>query len=233
MAICINAISLPDVKDLRKTLHPFLHDRLEKVYWGEDHQGNTLYELLPTRIPLMERKIDLDCDKIIPMPDSIKLTLKEEYKAYKYQGIQLREENRLIHGFEDWDDWATEYWGSRWIGDGKFHRFRRSFLFSSSSCPPIPVVKKLAKILQTTVQIDFEHEDGMGFLGRSICRPDGQNFHISYLDFSQAPFALILSVKWMLEEWQPEEYEGFKDSVIRECEPYKGIGFGCESRKSY
>jgi len=216
--LCDNVISLPGVENFRKTIQPFLHDRLEKVYMGKDHQDNEIYRMLPTGIPCMEREIDLDFNRIIPMPEAIKNTQKEEFSQFTLQGKLLRSENLYAYGNEDWYDWSMENWGAKWSYYGKFLRDEKSFLFCTPWCPPIRAIEKLAQILQTTVQIDYVDGYEMGCLGRCQCRPDRNNHHVSYEYACEAPLPFHLDVMGMLTGVSLENYEKFKKNLIADRE---------------
>ncbi|MFM8765336.1 MAG: hypothetical protein ACKOEZ_10945 [Spartobacteria bacterium] len=132
--------------------------------------------ILPTGVAQLKRTIDLDFQRIIPMPEPIKRTEKEEFCKFSPRGIALRKENLWEFGFEDWYDWSWEHWGTKWNSYyGHFVRNDTAYLYCTAWNPPFPVMRKLAELLNTPVLLEyFEHDYGEG---SALIQPDGTTDH--------------------------------------------------------
>ena len=214
--LCHNAISLPGVENFKKTIQPYIHDRFEKVYKDTDDEGHAIYAMLSTGIPMMRREIDLDFEKIVPMPEPIKRTRHDSFDEDSDEGQKLLQANFLNYGQAEWYAWVQENWGAKWSYYGKFHRQDKSFFFCTPWRPPIAAIVKLATLLRTPVQLDYVDEDDLGYLGRSLCRPDGNNIHIRYEQACKAPLAIQIGVMKALRGWRSDEYDECKNALIRE-----------------
>lgn len=216
--LCHNAISLPGDENFKKTIQPYIHDRFEKVYKDLDDEGNVIYEMLPTGIPMMRREIDLDFEKIVPMPEPIKRTRDDSFDEESDEGRRLMQANLLDYGQAEWYAWIQENWGAKWNYYGKFRSQEKSFFFCTPWRPPIAAIVKLATLLRTPVQLDYVDEDDLGYLGRSLCRPDGNNIHIRYEHACEAPLAIQIGVMRTIRAWRVEDYEERKKGLIHERE---------------
>jgi hypothetical protein len=214
--LCHNAISLPEVENFKKTIHPYIHDRFEKVFEDTDDEGHTIYAMLPTGIPMMRREIDLDLEKIVPMPEPIKRTRDDSFDEDSDEGQKLMQANLLHYGQADWYSWVQENWGTKRSYYGEFRSQEKSFFFLTPWQPPIAAIVKLATLLRTPVQLDYVDEDDLGYLGRSLCRPDGNNIHIRYEQACKAPLAIQIGIMKALRGWRSDEYEERKNALIRE-----------------
>lgn len=119
--LCHNTISLPEVENFKKTIQPYIHDRFEKVYKETDDDGQYIYAILPTGIPMMQREIDLDFEKIVPMPEPIKRTQDDSFDEESDDGRKLLQANFLNYGQAEWYAWVQENWGAKWSCYGTFH----------------------------------------------------------------------------------------------------------------
>jgi uncharacterized DUF497 family protein len=68
---------------------------------------------LPTGVALLKRTIDLDFQRIIPMPEAIKRTEQKEFSEYSPKGMALRGEKYSNFGFRDWYDWSCKNRGTK------------------------------------------------------------------------------------------------------------------------
>jgi hypothetical protein len=221
--LCHNAISLPEVENFKKTIQPYIHDRFEKVYEGSGDDGHDIYAMLPTGIPKMEREIDLYFEKIVPMPEPIKRTRDDSFYEESDEGRMLMQANLLNYGQAEWYAWVQENWGATWSHRGSFCSQEKSFFFCTPWRPPIAAIVKLAKLLQTTVQLDYADEDGLGYLGRSLCRQDGNNIHIRYKHACEAPLAIQIGVMRSIGGWSAEDYEDEKKLLIHDRERWQSF----------
>lgn len=75
----------------------------------------------------------IDFDKLIPMPDHI------------YRG-NLGEEERQLHGANNWYDWRIENWGTKWNAyDTSLNKDVNTIVFDTAWSCPFPVLEELAK----------------------------------------------------------------------------------------
>lgn len=174
---CQNTISTPESPDFKSAITPFLSTRFLRVtnYVDYGTHDDHVEAVLPCGIPHVKRTIDLDFEKIIPMPESIQRTRKEEFSEDTPKGMALREENRVLIGFEDWYDWSWEHWGTKWNSyDGRFFKDDTAYLFSTAWNPPFPIMRKLAHLLNSPVQLEYFD---YAVEGRALFLPDGEMEH--------------------------------------------------------
>lgn len=174
---CQNTISTPELPGFKAAISPFLKTRFYRVQEYIDYgtHDDHVDAVLPCGIPHLERTIDLDFEKIIPMPESIQRTRKEEFCEFSPKGMALREENRVLIGFEDWYDWSWEHWGTKWNSyDGRFFKDDTAYLFSTAWNPPFPIMRKLAHLLNSPVQLEYFEYD---VEGRALFLPCGEMEH--------------------------------------------------------
>lgn len=164
---CANYISTPELPDFKSAITPFFRTRFMRV---QDYANYGTHEILPCGIPHLERTVDLDFEKIIPMPEPIQRTRKEEFCKFSPRGKALREENYWKFGFKDWYDWSWEHWGTKWNSYyGHFCKNDTSYCFSTAWSPPFPVMRKLAELLNSPVQFEYFQEDDVE--GRTLFLP--------------------------------------------------------------
>jgi hypothetical protein len=93
---CQNTISTPDLPDFQAAIRPFLKTRKTRFTRMQNcinYETHDDWEdiILPTGVAQLKRTIDLDFQRIIPMPEPIKRTEEEEFSQDCPRGIALRE----------------------------------------------------------------------------------------------------------------------------------------------
>jgi hypothetical protein len=175
---CQNTISTPDLPNFKAAIRPFLKTRFTRmqncINYGthDDHVD----AFLPTGVAQLKRTIDLDFQRIIPMPESIKRTEQKGFSEDCPKGIVLREVNLWEFGFEDWYDWSKANWNTKWNSYyGRFEKNDNAYFFCTAWTPPFPVIRKLAELLNTPVLLEyFEYDFGEG---SALIQPDGTTEH--------------------------------------------------------
>lgn len=175
---CQNTISTPELPDFKSAIRPFLKTRFTRVQECINYETHDDHVdiILATGVPKLKRTIDLDFHRIIPMPEPIKRTEREEFCELGPRGKALREENYWEFGFEDWYDWSNKNWGTKWNSYyGHFVKNETAYLFCTAWNPPFPVIRKLAELLNTPVLLEyFEYDFGEG---SALIQPDGSTEH--------------------------------------------------------
>ena len=98
-------------------------------------------------------------------------------------GQQLVENVRL-HGYPTWLEWSFKHWGTHWNVNGKsdVELKRKSpthaiLHFDTAWDPPVPVVRKLAKMFPAlNIRLEYS-EPGMGFAGELALASGVEIFH--------------------------------------------------------
>jgi hypothetical protein len=171
---CQNTISTPELPGFKAAISPFLKTRYIRVQEYIDYgtHGDNMDVILPSGIPRLRLSIELDFEKIIPMPEPIQRTRREEFCELGPRGKALREENYWKFGFKDWYDWSSEHWGTKWNSyHGRFVENETAFFFSTAWDPPFPIVRKLAELLNSPVQLEYFDYD---IEGRALFQPNGE-----------------------------------------------------------
>jgi hypothetical protein len=144
---CLNTISAPKLPDFPRSIRPFLTTRFRRL------NNNVGY------ITHWEKFTDFDFQKIIPMPEPIKRTKLKIFSEGTPRGEALREQNFVNFGFKDWYDWSWANWGTKWNSYyGGFVENRPAFRFSTAWDSPIPVIKKLAHLLDTPIHLEYDND---------------------------------------------------------------------------
>jgi hypothetical protein len=178
---CKNAISTPGLPDFKAAISPYLRSMVRRVRKEIDHGTHSDWQdvILPSGIPQLERTIELDFNCIIPMPEPIKRTMREELSDDSPKGIALRKRNLAQFGFEDWYGWSSKIWGTKWNSyHGRFFDSDKVFTFCTAWAPPFPVLSKLAELLNSPLQLeyyDYEIE------GRALFLPNGEMEHSKWI----------------------------------------------------
>lgn len=169
--IVINIISLPEISDFKTALRPFLNQgtRIVRERIELDTHSEWRDVILPTGLPAMEEFMELDFNKILPMPDSIAASLpvgEDEYDPGSSESVgwfALVEENLKNYGHEDCFQWSYANWGCKWGScDCQFVEDGNSLKFYTEYNPPISGLKKLAQILGTPLFLKYSDFEGSG-----------------------------------------------------------------------
>lgn len=128
---------------------------------------------------------NLDCNKILPMPEGITKTGtmstfaavassyaegEEARAAYEKELEALKADNLARYGFEDWYSWRCHYWGTKWgcydgeVTDGLAR-------FNTAWAPPIPVIQELSRLTGLTLLLQYI-EEGEGYVGQYTASPE-------------------------------------------------------------
>lgn len=167
----INIISLPKISDFQAAIRPFLNTGCRIVRERIDLDTNDEWRdiILPTGLHEIEEFLELDFNKILPMPDSIAATLPAGEDVYDPSSSEsvgwfaLLEENLKSFGHEDWYNWSFANWGCKWgTCDCDFAADGKSLKFCTEYHPPIAGLKKLSKILQTPLFLEYDDFEGSG-----------------------------------------------------------------------
>ena len=151
---CFNNVSVVTCNDTALAKNQL--NKFQEECFIKDKKGN------------LPEDIDFDFNKIIPMPESLRITSpahnKEEEDIYK--------KNVYKYGHGDWYSWSIDKWGTKWnasstyINDIQDNYF--DFSFNTAWSPPIPLLKALSeKYPLLRFDTEFE-EEGVGFAGRII-----------------------------------------------------------------
>ena len=112
--------------------------------------------------------IDFDFNKIIPMPESLRITSPAQNKEEK----DIYRKNVSKYGHGNWYSWSIDKWGTKWnacdtyINDIQDNYF--DFSFNTAWAPPMPLLKALSE-KYPLLRFDTEYEEeGEGFAGRII-----------------------------------------------------------------
>jgi hypothetical protein len=162
---------------------------------------------------------ELDFEKILPMPDTIKESLyintqemitkrfsgtEEENKSIIERLIELQKINEEKYGIKDWYHWCVGNWGTKWNAyDGTSNE--SSVVFCTAWAPPLPIVKRLAELTGETFVLDYL-EEGMGFGGRYTASPQDDNDEY-YDDITTAPEDIQEAVGYTCYEYLDEDKE--------------------------
>jgi len=124
----------------------------------------------------------LDLNKIVPMPEAVLKTIEffswENFKKKRTPEEKLEFEEQFeaarhacfqATGFNDWQEWRVENWGTRWnayeVSQGSLHN---ELYFLSAWEPIIPPLIILSRIFPN-VTIELEYiDEGERFIGRSF-----------------------------------------------------------------
>jgi hypothetical protein len=172
---CINTIYTPKMGNFRKVINNYLTTRFVKIkeYVSHETHDELVDQLLPSGVPEMRCEINLDFNKIIPMPESISLTQKMEFSEHTPTGDALREKNYWEHGYRDWYDWSCENWGTKWNSYyGSFLENRPAYNFVTAWDPPMPVIRKLAQLLDTPIHLEYDND--YETIWKLVIHPDGE-----------------------------------------------------------
>ena len=180
--------------------------------------GKNIFPLLDAYMQ-EDSPTELDFEKILPMPDTIKESCEfashenitkihnavgEEKKALE----EKIEVNKIInlreYGVKDWYDWCVGNWGTKWNAyDGTSNE--SSVVFCTAWAPPLPIVKRLAELTGETFVLDYL-EEGMGFGGRYTASPEEDNDEF-YDDITTAPEDIQEAVGYTCYEYLDEDKE--------------------------
>lgn len=107
-------------------------------------------------------------------------------------------DKKLLKG-EDLYNWRVENWGTKWNGyDGRISEDGSAFTFDTAWAPPIPIIKKLAKLTGQTFVLQYI-EEGMFFCGQYVASPDDDSDEF-YEDIESAPQELLDSLGYESNE---------------------------------
>ena len=191
-----------------------------------NHCSNYLYLANGKNIfPLLDEYMqessptELDFEKILPMPDTIKELLylntqemitkrlsgtEEEKKSIMERLIELQKINEEKYGIKDWYDWCVGNWGTKWNAyDGTSNE--SSVVFCTAWAPPLPIIKRLAELTGETFVLDYL-EEGEGFGGRYTAGPEDDNDEY-YDDITTAPEDIQEAVGYTCYEYLDEDKE--------------------------
>ena len=187
-----------------------------------NHCSNYLYLANGKNIfPLLDEYMqessptELDFEKILPMPDTIKELLylntqemitkrlsgtEEEKKSIMDRLIELQKK----HGVRGWYEWCVGNWGTKWNAyDGTSNE--SSVVFCTAWAPPLPIIKRLAELTGETFVLDYL-EEGEGFGGRYTAGPEDDNDEY-YDDITTAPEDIQEAVGYTCYEYLDEDKE--------------------------
>ena len=190
-----------------------------KVYFsGDKDKIKKLKEFVKTE------ENEFDFNKIIPMPESLKLSAgsdedtavmcakakrkNEEIKLTEYdlkrrtvdEWVALGEKyinNLNKYGATTWYDWSCNHWGTKWNSCGASWCGDSFVTFNTAWSEPEPVYRRLADLFpDVEFSVEFANED-IGCDCGTIKYSDG-HFNIDYVD----------SVEFACEVWgyDPEEF---------------------------
>lgn len=112
-------------------------------------------------------------------------------------------DEELLKG-EGWYNWRVENWGTKWEGyDGRFNDDASVFTFDTAWAPPLPIIKKLAKLTGQTFILEYI-EYGMFFCGKYTASAEEDHDEF-YADIETAPKELLDSLGY--EPYKEEEEE--------------------------
>ena len=135
---------------------------------------------------------EFDFDKVIPMPE------------YIYVG-PLGKEERELYGKNNWYDWCTTNWGTKWNSDEVSFK-DNNFFFLTAWSPASPVIAKLAEKFPEA-EFWFQYEEmGMGFCGVEVY----QNGELAY------EMQGDISRNWTLEEPDAVNEDELEDYLIED-----------------
>jgi hypothetical protein len=162
---------------------------------------------------------ELDFEKILPMPDTIKescnfATPKNITKIHNAVGEEKKalerfiELNKMInlkeYGVEGWYQWCVGNWGTKWNAyDGTSNE--SCVMFCTAWAPPLPIIKRLAELTGETFVLDYL-EEGEGFGGRYTAGPEDDNDEY-YDDITTAPEDIQEAVGYTCYEYLDEDKE--------------------------
>jgi hypothetical protein len=191
-----------------------------------NHCSNYLYLANGKNIfPLLDEYMqessptELDFEKILPMPDTIKESCdlssheiiikklratEEERKEFEERLENLKKINKEKHGVSGWYDWCVSKWGTKWNAyDGTSNE--SSVVFCTAWAPPLPIIKRLAELTGETFVLDYL-EEGEGFGGRYTAGPEDDNDEY-YDDITTAPEDIQEAVGYTCYEYLDEDKE--------------------------
>ena len=127
---------------------------------------------------------ELDFEKIIPMPEELKIEASSSASLKPAQ-----DENLKKFGFKDWYEWSIAKWGTKW--DAYDTNIRKdSVFFQTAWSPPVPVIKELSKLINKELRLIYSDEGGC-FAGELKVYPDGKEEDNCYESFEATPLPLL------------------------------------------
>lgn len=146
---------------------------------------------------------EFDFDKIIPVPDSLRITSQHGNVPEELQ--KQYESNLEKYGYETWYGFCVAKWGTKWTGVGNFNHDDTCFSFDTAWSPPLPVIEELAKKLPDDEMLILNYiEEGEDYCGKFIAGNDS-GIDEYYNDINDAP--LSLKYELGLEPWEDEDEE--------------------------
>lgn len=152
---------------------------------------------------------EFDFDKIIPVPDALRITaqpgttdkeLQERYKS-----------NEEKYGFAHWYDFCVAKWGTKWTGQGDFNHDETAFVFQTAWSPPTPIIEELAKKLPDDEMLILDYiEEGDDYCGKYVAGNEG-GIDECYSPISDAPRSMKDEHGW--EPWDEEDDEEDEECV--------------------
>lgn len=177
----INIISLPEISDFKTALRPFLNQgtRIVREWIEFDTHSEWRDVILPTGLYATKKFMELDFNKVLPMPDSIAATLpsgEDEGVPNADESVgwfALVDKNLKRYGHDGWYDWSFANWGCKWGShDCEFVEDGKALKFCTKYHPPISGLKKLVQLLGTPLFLKYDDFDGIGTI---LIRVDGSD----------------------------------------------------------
>lgn len=103
-----------------------------------------------------DRNVDIDFDKIIPMPKILEDDSKEEFN-------KMTLEERLVFlkendGCDDWYSWRLKFWGCKWGASETYIVDKTHVTFQTPWSMPDEIFKAISKKFNTTVVVEYADE---------------------------------------------------------------------------
>lgn len=159
-----------------------------------------------------------DFNKLIPMPESLKLTegsrsdkaeacykayimdneqrAKEKYKLSDEEFEELKSEgkiytsNREKYGHRSWYGWACENWGTKWNASEPMWTDNNTLTFETAWSCPRPIFDKLAEMFPDVGFTVRYADENMGYNCGTLEYSDGQLYSVDFEPDGSLDFAL-------------------------------------------
>ena len=149
---------------------------------------------------------NIDFNKILPMPEGIIKTIKnEDVYAYRYDDEEeeearqkekdlLEEQNQKDYGHKNWYDWCVAIWDTKWNAYSCYTLEDDSLKledidaigFQTAWSPPINVIRELAKLTGESLRMSY-YDEGWMFGGEYLVNADGSETDNCYNDIKDCP----------------------------------------------
>jgi hypothetical protein len=163
--------------------------------------GKSIREFLSPYIEEVDSVIHFDFNKIIPVPDELKIT--SQYNDISDDLQKQYDSNMQKYGHKTWYDFCIAKWGTKWTAEGGFNDDETAMWFETAWSPPIGIIEELAKKLPDDDTLILNYiEEGEDYCGKYVAGNQG-GVDEEYSPIKDAPKSLLDELGW--EPWEDEE----------------------------